>query len=89
VCTSACGRSKLPPSVQLKVEYRVGKDWEEILAFANEKQVDLIVMGRQGHSNLQKHLFGNVTEKITRKADCAVLVVPLSYQQRAMRAQER
>jgi nucleotide-binding universal stress UspA family protein len=74
--------SKLPPDVQVKVEYRVGKDWEEILAFANEKKIDLIVMGRQGHSSLQKHLFGNVTEKITRKADCAVLVVPLTFQQR-------
>lgn len=76
--------SKLPPDVQVKVEYRVGKDWEEILAFANEKHVDLIVMGRQGHSNLQKHLFGNVTEKVVRKADCAVLVVPLSYFNRGL-----
>lgn len=72
----------LADSIPLKIEYRVGKDWEEILTFANEKQVDLIVMGRQGRSALQKHLFGNVTEKVTRKADCAVLVVPLSYQQR-------
>jgi nucleotide-binding universal stress UspA family protein len=31
---------------------------------------------------LQKPLFGSVTEKVARKADCAVLVVPLSYQQR-------
>ena len=61
---------------------RVGKDWQEILAFAKEKQIDLIVMGRHGRSALQKTLFGNVTEKITRKADCAVLVVPLSYQKR-------
>ena len=60
----------------------IGKDWQEILTFAKEKQVDLIVMGRQGHSALQKPLFGSVTEKITRKAECAVLVVPLSYQQR-------
>lgn len=74
--------SKLPEGVQLKVEYRVGKDWQEILAFAKEKQIDLIVMGRHGHSALQKPLFGNVTEKITRKADCAVLVVPLSFQER-------
>jgi nucleotide-binding universal stress UspA family protein len=74
--------SKLPEGIQLKIEYRVGKDWQEILAFAKEKEIDLIVMGRHGHSALQKPLFGNVTEKITRKADCAVLVVPLSYQQR-------
>jgi nucleotide-binding universal stress UspA family protein len=74
--------SRLPSNVDMKIEYRIGKDWQEILTFAKDKQVDLIVMGRQGHSALQKPLFGSVTEKVARKADCAVLVVPLSYQQR-------
>ena len=46
------------------------------------KDVDLIVMGRQGQSSIGKVLFGNVTEKITRKAPCAVLVVPLSLKQK-------
>ncbi len=72
--------SKLPEGFTMQVEYRVGKDWQEILAFAKEKQADLIVIGRQGHSTLQTALFGKVTEKIVRKADCAVLVVPMSYQ---------
>ena len=74
--------SKLPEHLTMQVEYRVGKDWQEILAFAKEKQIDLIVIGRQGHSTLQTALFGKVTEKIIRKADCAVLVVPMSYQKR-------
>ena len=74
--------SRLPEGVELKVEYRIGKDWQEILDFAHQQQVDLIVMGRQGSGALQKALFGNVTEKVVRKADCAVLVVPLSFQKR-------
>lgn len=74
--------SRVPDGVTLKVEYRVGKDWQEILDFAEQIQADLIVMGRQGHGTIQKAVFGNVTEKIVRKANCAVLVVPLSYQQR-------
>lgn len=74
--------SHIPAGVNAKVEYRIGKDWQEILDFSHHRQIDLIVMGRQGSSALQKALFGNVTEKVTRKADCAVLVVPLSYQQR-------
>lgn len=74
--------SKLPDGLTLQVEYRIGKDWQEILAFAKEKQTDLIVIGRQGHSALQTTIFGKVTEKIVRKADCAVLVVPMTYQQR-------
>jgi nucleotide-binding universal stress UspA family protein len=74
--------SDLPDGVNVQVEYRIGKDWQEILTFANEKQIDLIVIGRQGRSSLQTAIFGKVTEKIVRKADCAVLVVPISYQKR-------
>jgi len=75
-------RDQLPDNVSLQVEIRIGKDDQEILRFAHDKQVGLIVMGRQGRGSLQKALFGNVTEKVVRKADCAVLVVPLSYRKR-------
>jgi nucleotide-binding universal stress UspA family protein len=68
--------------LELKVEFRAGKDYQEILNFARENQIDLIVMGRQGHNALQKAFFVNVTEKVVRKADCVVLVVPLSYRER-------
>jgi nucleotide-binding universal stress UspA family protein len=78
----------LPEGVQVQVEYRIGKDWQEILAFARDKRIDLIVIGRQGHSSLQTAIFGKVTEKIVRKADCAVLVVPMSYQKRMGQAGE-
>ncbi len=75
-------RSRLPENMELKVEFRVGKDYQEILNFTRENQIDLIVMGRQGHNALQKAFFGNVAEKVVRKADSAVLVVPLSYRER-------
>jgi nucleotide-binding universal stress UspA family protein len=75
-------RSRLPENMELKVEFRVGKDYQEILNFTRENQIDLIVMGRQGHNALQEAFFGNVTEKVVRKANCVVLVVPLSYRER-------
>ncbi len=75
-------RAQLPENVSLQVEIRVGKDDQEILRFARDKQVGLIVMGRQGRGALQKALFGNVTGKVVRKAECAVLVVPLSYREK-------
>ena len=68
---------RAPKSVQIEVVIRVGKDSDSILEFAEENAVDLIVMGRRGRSSLGKVLFGNVTEKICRKAPCAVLIVPL------------
>lgn len=74
--------SRTPESVNLHVEIRVGKDSDTILQFAEEKNAGLIVMGRRGRSSLSKVLFGNVTEKICRKAQCAVLIVPLSMKER-------
>lgn len=72
--------SKLPKGMKMHTEFRVGRDYQEILNFAEKQKVDLIVIGRQGQSSIQKALFGNVTEKIVRKAQCAVLVVPMSYE---------
>ena len=70
--------SRIPGDVQVRVEMRVGRDSAEILACAAEHDVDLIVMGRQGSTQIGKMLFGNVTEKVTRKARCPVLVIPHS-----------
>ncbi|HNZ19511.1 MAG TPA: universal stress protein [Candidatus Hydrogenedentes bacterium] len=79
---------RAPKSVQIEVVIRVGKDSDSILEFAEENAVDLIVMGRRGRSSLGKVLFGNVTEKICRKAPCAVLIVPLSLKERKAKTQE-
>ena len=73
--------SKLPDGVNMQIEYRIGKDSQEILTFAREKNVDLIIMGRQGHGSLQKAFFGSVTEKIARKADCPIMVIPMAYKE--------
>jgi universal stress protein A len=73
---------RVPEGVNLRVEFRIGRDYIEILEFARENKIDLIVIGRHGKSSWGTILFGNVTEKISRHADCAVLVVPLSLKQR-------
>jgi nucleotide-binding universal stress UspA family protein len=75
-------RPRLPKGMELKVEIRVGKEHQQILEFARERQIDLIVLGRHGHRALEKALFGAVTEKIVSRAKCAILVVPLSYRNR-------
>lgn len=75
--------SRLPEGISLQVHYRVGKEHTEILAFADELDIDLIVLGRQGHSFLEHALFGAVAEKVVSRATCAVLVVPLSLKDRA------
>lgn len=77
-------RPRVPAGVEFQVEFRVGRDYLKILEFAREKSVDLIVLGRQGRGRLRKALFGNVVEQVARGAECAVLVIPLSYQQRSL-----
>ncbi len=72
-------RSRLPAGVEMQVEFRIGPDAATILEYAKANGADLIVLGRHGHSSMGKALFGSVAEKIVRKADCAVLVIPLHY----------
>jgi nucleotide-binding universal stress UspA family protein len=74
-------KSKMPAGADLAVEFRIGKDYQEILTFAEEKNIDLIILGRQGKGAFQKAFFGNVTEKVARHASCAVMIIPLSYKE--------
>jgi nucleotide-binding universal stress UspA family protein len=68
---------RVPPGIQFEIHMRIGKDYGEIIKFAEAHDVDLIILGRHGHSALEHALFGNVAEKVVRKARCAVLLVPL------------
>ena len=68
--------SRIPETVQFKVVMNIGRDYVQILEFAQQENVDLIVVGRHGRSALENVLFGNVAEKVVRKAPCPVLVVP-------------
>ena len=77
--------SRVPKGMDVKTVFRIGPDAATILEFAKAEQVDVIILGRHGHSSVGKALFGSVAEKIVRKADCAVLVVPLSYAKTARR----
>jgi nucleotide-binding universal stress UspA family protein len=73
---------RVPNGVRFRVEFRIGRDYIKILEFAEQEDVDLIVIGRQGHSSFGTVLFGNVTERVARKAPCPVLVVPMDYEKR-------
>ncbi|OQA24763.1 MAG: putative universal stress protein [Verrucomicrobia bacterium ADurb.Bin345] len=74
--------SRVPAGLKFQVELRTGIDHQQILEFAEEKKVDLLIIGRQGSSSIGKVFFGAVTEKVVRKSRCPVLVVPLSFEVR-------
>ncbi|MEZ4266013.1 MAG: universal stress protein [Myxococcota bacterium] len=52
-----------------------GKPYVEILRYAEERQVDLIVMGTHGHAGLRHVLIGSQAERVVRRAACHVLTV--------------
>lgn len=53
-----------------------GKPAVEISEFANQRDADLIVVGRQGLSGIGRRLLGGVTEQVLHRSDLPVLVVP-------------
>jgi len=53
----------------------VGVPFVEIIRYAREQSIDLIVIGTHGHSALAAILLGTVAEKVVRKAPCPVLTV--------------
>ncbi len=72
--------SRVPAGTKFQVEIRTGAEHQQILEFAGEQKVDLLIIGRQGRSSVGKVFFGAVTEKVVRKSRCPVLVVPLSFE---------
>ena len=57
------------------VATRTGSPFLEIVRYAEEQQVDLIVIGTHGRGPLGHMLLGSVAEKVVRKAPCPVLTV--------------
>jgi nucleotide-binding universal stress UspA family protein len=64
-----------------------GDPAEEIINYAAEASIDLIVMGTHGRTGLERLLMGSVAEKVLRGAPCSVLVVKL--QKRAKAEEEK
>jgi nucleotide-binding universal stress UspA family protein len=54
---------------------RTGKPFYEILQYAEEENIDLIVIATHGHTSVEHMLFGSTAEKVVRRAPCPVLVV--------------
>jgi len=61
------------------VEFAVirGLPYEEILKFAKEKGVDLIVIGTHGKTGIDRVIFGSTAQRVVRHAQCPVLTVKI------------
>ena len=52
-----------------------GEVWDFIAKVIEEREIDLVVIGTQGKSGLEKLMLGSVAELIFRQANCPVLTI--------------
>ena len=60
---------------RVTVSATVAWPYAEILRYAAENDVDLIVMGTHGRSGVSHMLLGSIAERVVRHAPCPVLTV--------------
>ena len=53
----------------------LGKPAEEIVSYAVQNEVDLIIMATHGRSGVSRWAFGSTSEKVVQGADCPVFIV--------------
>jgi nucleotide-binding universal stress UspA family protein len=61
--------------VDLVTAVEVGPPHSAILEYADDHDVDLIVMGTHGRTGVERYLLGSVAEKVVRLADQPVVTV--------------
>ena len=72
VLDSAWGQSRRGKIVRFIAD---GTPFVEIVRYARELSIDLVVLGTHGRSGLAHVLMGSVAERVVRKSPCPVLTV--------------
>jgi universal stress protein A len=67
----------IPSSVVARTLVVHGEAAHEVVRVANEEGADLIVVSTHGESGWRHRIFGSVTEKVIRHAQCPVLTIHL------------
>lgn len=62
--------------LQMSTIHRTGKPCEEIIAVANEKGADLILLGCARRLQLERMLLGRTTAEVIMNGPCDVLLIP-------------
>ena len=70
-------KAMVPPADRgrVRVDSKVALPYPEILRFAEQNGIDLIVMGTHGRGGVSHLLLGSIAEKVVRRAPCPVLTV--------------
>lgn len=58
-----------------------GTAYRSIIDYADENDIDMIVMGTHGRKGIDRYLLGSVTERVVRTSDVPVLTVRQSSEE--------
>lgn len=61
--------------IETTAAVRRGNPHDDILTYANEHDIDVIVMGTHGRTGVKRALLGSVTENVVRHSEIPVLTV--------------
>ncbi len=66
--------------IKIETEFTVeaGDPAANIIAYAKEHSINLVVMSTHGHGGLRRLLLGSVTDRVVHSCEVPVLVVPCS-----------
>lgn len=62
------------PKDKIKSVFKVGHPFQELIKVVEEEDVDLVVMGHKGRSDLSHLLMGSVAEKMSRHSPVSVVI---------------
>lgn len=62
-------------NISLQTQVLIGNPSDEIIKFANNEKVELIIMGTTGLGGLSKIVSGSVARNVSEKAKCPVMLV--------------
>ena len=68
--------SKIENSVKYETVIKSGREDEEIVEFARDEKVDIIVMGTHGKTGIEHVFFGSVAERVIRHSPYPVFIIP-------------
>lgn len=60
---------------QFKLTILHGTPGPEIVKYANENKVDIVVIGSRGLNSLQEMVLGSVSHKVMKRVQCPALIV--------------
>lgn len=65
--------------VDIETKMVAGVPFDEIVNFAVDYKIDIIIMGTHGRTGLKHVLLGSISEKVVGKSTCPVLLIKHDY----------